>query len=80
MAEEPVIVEKKPLVADVEPGDYYWCACGRSAKQPFCDGAHKGTGLAPLKVTVTDAGKVPWCMCKHTKTPPYCDGAHTKLP
>jgi CDGSH-type Zn-finger protein len=80
MAEEPVVVQKSPLVADVEPGTYYWCACGKSAGQPFCDGSHKGTGIGPMEVKVTEAGKVPWCMCKHTKSPPYCDGTHTKLP
>ncbi|MBF0170277.1 MAG: CDGSH iron-sulfur domain-containing protein [Nitrospinae bacterium] len=64
----------------MEPGTYWWCACGRSAGQPFCDGSHKGTGLAPKEVKITEKGKVPWCLCKHTKMAPWCDGAHTKLP
>ncbi len=80
MAEEPVVAGKGPLVQDVEPGTYWWCACGRSSNQPFCDGSHKGTGLAPKEVKITESGKAPWCMCKHTQTPPFCDGAHTKLP
>lgn len=80
MAEKPVIVERAPKVESVEPGTYWWCACGRSATQPFCDGSHKGTGIEPKEVKITESGKVPWCMCKHTGTPPWCDGAHTKLP
>ncbi|MBI4665919.1 MAG: CDGSH iron-sulfur domain-containing protein [Nitrospinae bacterium] len=80
MAGEPVVVKKNPLVLHMEPGVYWWCACGRSANQPFCDGAHKGTGIEPKEVKITESGKVPWCMCKHTKMSPWCDGAHVKLP
>ncbi len=76
---EPKVAKKGPYVQHAEVGTYHWCACGHSAKQPFCDGSHKGTGMAPLKVEVKEAGNLPWCGCKHTKTPPYCDGTHTKL-
>ncbi len=76
---EPTIAKKGMYVEHAEPGTYYWCACGRSGKQPFCDGAHKGSEFAPVKVEVKEAGKLPWCGCKHTKTPPYCDGTHNKL-
>ena len=78
---DPKIAQKEPYVIDMEPGEYYWCACGHSAAQPFCDGAHKesGTGIGPMVVQIDEAGKKPWCGCKHTKTPPYCDGAHTDL-
>ncbi|MFQ5431314.1 MAG: CDGSH iron-sulfur domain-containing protein [Nitrospinota bacterium] len=76
---EPKIAQKEPYVIDMEPGEYHWCACGHSATQPFCDGSHEGTGIAPLQVNIEEAGKKPWCGCKHTKTPPYCDGAHTDL-
>lgn len=79
MADEPVVVQKNPLVEDVDAGTYYWCACGRSKNQPFCDGAHKETDITPVEVVVEEGGKKPWCMCKHTKTPPWCDGTHTKL-
>ncbi|MBI5815492.1 MAG: CDGSH iron-sulfur domain-containing protein [Nitrospinae bacterium] len=65
---------------DMEPGSYWWCACGQSKKQPYCDGSHTGTEIYPKEVHIAEKGKVPWCMCKHTKTPPWCDGAHTKLP
>jgi len=76
---EPKVAQKEPYVIDMEPGEYYWCACGHSDAQPFCDGAHKDTGIGPMVVNIDEAGKKPWCGCKHTKTPPYCDGAHTDL-
>jgi len=76
----PVVAQKAPYGIDVEAGKtYYWCACGRSAKQPFCDGAHKGTGLGPLSHTPTQSGKVWLCGCKATATPPFCDGRHKTL-
>lgn len=80
MADEPVVAKKGPFVLEMKPGDYYWCACGRSAKQPFCDGSHKGTGLSPVKHSVAAAGKVAWCGCKKSKTAPLCDGTHKNLP
>lgn len=75
----PVIAYKFPAVQKVEPGSYYWCACGRSKTQPFCDGSHKATEFTPLKVEITEAKTVAWCQCKHTKTPPFCDGTHKSL-
>jgi CDGSH-type Zn-finger protein len=77
---EPVIAQKSPIVQKVEPGTYFWCACGKSKGQPFCDGAHKGTGFAPLKTEIKEAKTVAWCGCKHTKNAPFCDGSHSKLP
>ncbi|GAB4217799.1 MAG: hypothetical protein OHK0012_23730 [Synechococcales cyanobacterium] len=76
---EPIVVDKKPTVLTLEPGTYYWCSCGASSNQPFCDGAHKGTGLAPKPFTVTEQKPVALCLCKHTGNTPFCDGAHTKL-
>ena len=76
---EANVFQKFPLVQRAEAGTYWWCACGRSEAQPFCDGAHKGTGLGPLKTEVTESKTVAWCGCKHSQTPPFCDGAHTKL-
>jgi CDGSH-type Zn-finger protein len=76
---EAFVSQKKPLVQKVEPGDYWWCACGRSKRQPFCDGSHKGTALEPKRVTVTAAETVAWCMCKQTGEAPFCDGSHGKL-
>jgi CDGSH iron-sulfur domain-containing protein 3 len=76
---EPIIYQKSPLVQQTLPGTYWWCACGRSAQQPFCDGSHKGTGLAPKKVDLTEAKAVAWCGCKHSKLAPFCDGTHKQL-
>jgi len=76
---EPRIFQKSPFVLKAEPGSYFWCACGHSKSQPFCDGSHKGTGLSPMKIDLTEAKTVAWCGCKHSKTAPYCDGSHSKL-
>ncbi len=67
---------------DLEPGHYLWCACGRSRRQPFCDGSHAGTGLAPLPFTIKPGRvRTHWlCGCKHTKHPPFCDASHNRLP
>jgi len=77
---EPIIAQKSPIVQKVEPSTYFWCACGRSKGQPFCDGSHKGTGFAPLKNEIKEAKTVAWCGCKHTKNAPFCDGSHVRLP
>ena len=77
---EPVIAQKEPYGVDVEEGkSYWWCACGRSKDQPFCDGSHKGTGLEPVKYTATRSKQVWFCGCRQTANPPLCDGAHSKL-
>jgi len=76
---DPLIVAKKPLVLELDPGTYHWCACGRSQDQPYCDGSHKGTSITPVAFTVESREKVWLCQCKHTKTPPYCDGSHKGL-
>ncbi|MBK4731853.1 CDGSH iron-sulfur domain-containing protein [Oxynema sp. CENA135] len=75
----PMIADKKPAVLDLEAGDYWWCTCGRSQNQPFCDGAHQGTGLTPAKFTLETSQKVALCQCKYSQNPPFCDGAHVKL-
>jgi CDGSH iron-sulfur domain-containing protein 3 len=77
---DPIIFQKGPLVQKAEPGQYWWCACGRSKQQPFCDGAHKGTGLGPKQVDIAEARTVAWCGCKHSKVPMFCDGTHSRLP
>lgn len=74
--EEPVIAAKQPAVLSLEPGTYYWCQCGRSKNQPFCDGSHKGTEFTPMEFTLTEKKQVALCQCKHTKKPPFCDGSH----
>ena len=76
---EPVVAQKAPYMKDLEEGKtYYWCACGRSASQPFCDGSHKGTGLAPMAF-VAEGGTAFLCGCKASKKAPYCDGSHKRL-
>lgn len=75
----PEIPQKAPYVLDVEPGNYWWCACGKSAKQPFCDGSHKGSEFKPIKVEITEPKKVAFCGCKNSGNKPFCDGSHRNL-
>lgn len=79
MAEQPVICDTKPLALEMEPGTYWWCACGRSSHAPFCDGSHKGTGLQPVKHEVAEKATVWWCQCKHSGDGALCDGTHKQL-
>ncbi len=76
---EAKIAQKSPYVVDLKPGKYAWCACGRSQKQPYCDGSHKGTGFTPVVIEITESKKVAFCGCKQTANPPYCDGTHKNL-
>jgi len=75
----PEIPQKKPYVMEMESGNYAWCSCGKSKKQPFCDGSHKGSEFKPFIKKIENPQKVAWCGCKHTKTPPFCDGSHNSL-
>jgi CDGSH-type Zn-finger protein len=76
---EPTIAQRAPFVLKEQPGVRFFCACGHSKSQPFCDGSHKGTGFTPLKVELTEAKTVAWCGCKHSKNLPFCDGSHSRL-
>jgi len=74
------IAQKGPFSVDVDEGrTYFWCQCGRSATQPFCDGSHKGTGFAPLPYRAEKSCKVYFCGCKHSGKAPLCDGTHSSL-
>ena len=74
------IAQKAPYPVDVEAGKtYYWCACGQSKKQPFCDGSHKTTDIVPVAWTAEKTSTSYFCGCKHSKTEPLCDGSHAKL-
>ena len=77
---EPTIAQKAPYGVAVEVGKtYYWCACGKSANQPFCDGTHKGSEFAPKAYTADENGTAYLCGCKHTHNAPLCDGSHKSL-
>jgi CDGSH-type Zn-finger protein len=76
---EPTIAQKAPFNVELQAGTYWWCACGRSANQPFCDGSHKGTDFTPVKLEISEPAKVWLCGCKHSGNKPHCDGSHKKL-
>lgn len=76
---EPVCAKKGAYIENLEAGEYWWCACGKSKTQPFCDGSHKDTDFSPVKLTVTESGSQYLCGCKKTSNPPYCDGTHNDL-
>ena len=75
----PHIAQKAPYALELAAGEYWWCACGKSAKQPFCDGSHKGTGITPVSFRLDEAKKVWMCGCKATGSQPFCDGTHKTL-
>lgn len=77
--EKPKIAQKAPYVQNVKTGTYYFCTCGLSTTQPFCDGSHVDTGFAPKMVEITEDKTVAWCGCKNSEKGAFCDGAHAKL-
>jgi CDGSH-type Zn-finger protein len=80
MPNTPVIARKAPYAVEVTAGKtYFWCACGRSQKQPFCDGSHKTMAMTPVKHVAKADGKLFFCGCKHTANQPLCDGSHKNV-
>jgi CDGSH-type Zn-finger protein len=74
---EAIRATDEPIVVDVEAGkSYYWCACGKSKTQPFCDGAHADTDITPVQYDASESTTVYFCGCKATKNQPLCDGSH----
>lgn len=76
---QPIRASNTPFAVKVEAGkDYWWCACGQSKTQPFCDGTHKGSGFSPVKYSATESNEVYFCGCKASAKRPLCDGSHNK--
>jgi CDGSH-type Zn-finger protein len=77
---EPIVAQKSPYAVTVEAGkSYYWCACGKSSKQPFCDGSHKGSAFNPVKFEAQESKTVYFCGCKHSANGALCDGSHQRI-
>jgi CDGSH-type Zn-finger protein len=80
MSDDKFISELSPYLVEVEAGKtYFWCACGRSARQPFCDGSHAGTAISPKIFKAERTEAINLCGCKQTQDPPFCDGSHNIL-
>lgn len=77
--EIPKIAAKNPAALSLDTGTYFWCACGQSKNQPFCDGSHLGSGFSPVQFKIDVKKDVFLCQCKQTKNKPFCDGSHQSL-
>ena len=77
----PTVAAKNPVSVELKAGEeYYFCTCGKSANQPFCDGSHKGTDFVPRAFVADEEGEAYLCQCKQTANAPFCDGKHAKVP
>jgi len=80
MMKKAVVAQSSPIAVEVEEGKvYWWCACGRSQSQPFCDGSHKDTEFSPLRYEAKESKRVRFCCCKQSGSAPICDGRHNRL-
>ena len=77
---EAVIAQRGPTVMELETGNYWWCRCGHSQNQPFCDGSHSGTEFRPMALEITEKKRYALCQCKRSERMPFCDGTHSRLP
>ena len=77
--DKPEIAAQSPAVLELEPGNYFWCACGRSENQPWCDGSHQGTDFTPVKTKIAEQKQYALCQCKRTGKQPFCDGTHNQI-
>ncbi|MGK0241271.1 MAG: CDGSH-type Zn-finger protein [Candidatus Pelagisphaera sp.] len=78
---KPTVADNKPIAVELNAGEeYYFCACGKSSNQPFCDGSHKGTGFTPKTFTAEESGDAYLCNCKQSANQPFCDGKHAQVP
>ena len=78
--DKPVVAQKSPIPVEIEEGkSYWWCSCGLSKSQPFCDGSHKETSFTPVKYDATESTRKFFCACKATAGQPFCDGTHNKI-
>jgi len=80
MASEPKVAQKGPYQVELTEGKpYFWCACGLSKRQPYCDGSHKGSGIEPVRFVAESSGVFNLCGCKMSDDKPFCDGQHNVL-
>jgi CDGSH-type Zn-finger protein len=77
---QPTVAQKAPYKVELKEGErYWWCACGLSKSQPFCDGSHKVTEFRPIQYNATETKEAWLCGCKQSAGKPFCDGTHRKL-
>ncbi len=79
MADKPMIAQRTPCIVEKGPDTVYWCQCGRSKTQPFCDGSHTGTVFSLMKIHYEEKKRVAFYGCKQTRQPPFFDGSHSRI-